>query len=209
MAFTFITNDYFRGDLNLPNIGEGSIDGGTLTQKIDYYQRRYFEALLGIDLATAYLAEMDAYNSADPDNTYQGWLDLTFGSTYVGDDTMVYRWQGFTTHDSPNVNDSDEFKSPLANFVYCKHLMQISSVTTSLGVKEANAENMASQTPIYKIVDAWNKMCEWHWHMHNFVMTNIHDYENYIGEKYPPSLTLTSNITENRDLFMPINSFGI
>lgn len=209
MAFIFINSDYFQGDLNLSNIATGSIEGAILTQKIDFYKRRYFETLLGYELATAFLDEMEAYDPNNPTLTYQGWLDLAFGTTYVGDDEVVYRWRGFRSHDSPNVSDNDDYISPFANYIFCKHLQQISVVTTSMGAGSANVENMATRSPIDKIVEAWNQMCEWHWHLHNVIMTSIEDYDGYIGEKYPPTLKLGYQITENRNLFLPINSFGI
>jgi hypothetical protein len=211
MAFDFITTEYFQGNLNLSGLEAGSNEGDIITQKIEFYKYKYFDTLLGQELSRMFIAEINTYDPLDPFTTEQRWLNLAFGSTYVGDDNMVYKWRGFRSHDSYNVDEADEFISPFANFIFVKHLQQISNVTTSMGVKAANVENMAAISPTNKLVEAWNDMCEWHWHLHNYIMSNLADYAvgRYIGEKYTPSTTKRYDITENQNLFIPINYFGI
>ena len=190
----------------------GTAESNIITQKIAYYKFQYFECLMGYDLARAFIAAMDEYDDQNPYLTEQRWLNLAYGSTYVGDDTMVYKWKGFTTHSNPDTSLEDEFISPFADFVYVKHMAQITDVTTTLGVKEAAVENMASKSPIQLRCEAWYRMCDAHWHFHNFITTNIADYAisgKYIGELYPPDINLKSNISDNQNLFIPTNVYGI
>jgi hypothetical protein len=145
-----IDETYFHGDINLT-----PVTGTSLTDYIDKYEKKFFKAMLGDELA----AEFIAGYAEDP--RPQIWQDLA--------DAMIA--------------DSDLLLSPIANYVYYFWVNKEYSFNSLLGEGIANTENAQRIEPTYKAVNAWNEMVEWNKDLVDFIKDNIEDYANYDDSK--------------------------
>ncbi len=139
-----IDNSYFRGELNLPQVGNNILKGD-VDRSIDFYEANVLRSLLGYDLYTLFIAGLEA------DTPDQRWLDLRDGASFtfsVGGRTYTRQWEGLA---------NTRKVSLIAYYVYYHYRNEVETPISNTGQARAVKEN--SQWVDYKpfIIKAYNK----------------------------------------------------
>jgi len=207
--FQFINNSYFdKVSLSLPNTDPSKGEGSVLRQFILDEQVSYLEILLGNKMAYDFISGISSVTDTTPTADAK-WLNLLFGKKILNGE-MVEGWLGFSNHHVYSVNVGSERRiSPYANYIYCKWVEQKYTTTMGQGEALAKHENSVNATSYQKLMKANNKMVDLHYKMHNFIISNIADYPDYIGIEYPPVTDVSLITNSNQYLFIKQNSLSI
>ena len=178
-----ITNaSYYKGELNLPNIGttSSSIGGGS-DNFLDFVNEFEEEALvfaLGRKLYTEFIVDNTDGNGTVNPAADQKWFDLMDGVTYTKSG-VEYNWKGI------KYNSNGRDYSLLAYYVYHRYINEQQSYVSDVGTVSADAANAMKTSAIRRSVKAYQKFlkiygenCDYHrnFYYHNGVL--IKDYSS-------------------------------
>lgn len=188
---TLITTAYFKRKLNIGDISEGEspiVGNTTSTDFIPYYETEYLKKALGYSLWKSFtdaIADATTDDVLDDDALAQKWQDLKNGVEFtVGG--VVYKWDGFT---------NDDYKSPIANYIYCKYVEDSFVNTTTIGMAANNIQNATRVSPDNALWVAWLEMQEMTDMLRYYLNNNTATYTEY-------------NLTQV-ECFGSLNSFGL
>lgn len=174
---------FFVGDIEIPNSQPTKPSGERLGHFISKYEPKMLKELLGYELYNL----LDA-NSAQGSGIYH---DLINGKDFTDSLGRSNRWVGLQTIGS----------SMLANFIYFNYMGSRETVSTGIGEKMPQSENMTSASSEVKMIIAWNEMVDLVNLLHDFLVQSKEDYPTYIG--------LESLYYENYNYFIKKNIFGL
>lgn len=147
MAKEQVTIDYFKGEINIPNLSKDT--SAFESTYIDRYQKEIQQQILGVTLYDLYIAGINATEPID-----ERWSNLLNGKSYTvtdGSQTIGVKWNGFI---------NSEEVSLLSYYIFAKYTEQSNTQLTGLGNSTANKENATSESPRVKLVNAYNKCAE-------------------------------------------------
>lgn len=159
---SLIDKTYFVGELNIPGKADQSI-GQRLDWFIEKYETELLEDLLGYD----------AYLSFTNDGAAERWTDLKNGKVYTYY-TRTHKWKGLLNVDNQ--------RSLIANYIYFHWMRDQATVTTTSGEKKTKAENSDNASASFKVIRAWNEMCEQIAQMFYFLHANPVTYPEFTYE---------------------------
>jgi hypothetical protein len=140
MASVLLTEQDFRGDINVPNTAD-SLVCEELRAIIETYEPQFFDEVLGV----AFAAEF--YSAAGQATVDPQWQDLINGKVWTDD------------HSGTSVTRRHRgLKYAAARYVYWYWQRTRGSLTTGVGEVVPSAENSTVIAPIGKQVQAWNQM---------------------------------------------------
>jgi len=174
---------FFVGDIEIPNSQPTKPSGERLGHFISKYETKMLKDVLGYELYSL----LDA-NSTQGSGIYH---DLINGKDFTDSLGRSNRWVGFKTIGS----------SMLANFIYFNYMGNRETVSTGVGEKMPQAENMANASSEIKMITAWNEMVDIVSVLHDFLVQSKADYPTYIG--------LESMYYGNYNYFIKKNIFGL
>ena len=134
--------DYFKGALQIPNLGKDST--AFQSNYMAIYEKEVLVKLLGNTLYQEMIAN---YVSGTPSI----WVDLVEGKTYeveYNSETYQVKWNGLI---------NDEKISLIAYYVYFNYIQQNYQQATGLGIVQSNTENGTIVSPNQKLVWANNE----------------------------------------------------
>lgn len=150
---------YFKNGLitvaSLDSSNSGNTVAEELTILIARYEPEFLRKIFGIELYLKYRAE------ADPIVSGSRWDKLINGCDYVDAYGRDNIWDGLLRPDT--------FSSPIANYVFRKHLEGKISQSTTNGEKFNEMENSSPAQLENKIVPIWNEMVDWNREMDLFM----------------------------------------
>jgi len=204
---SYIDTGYFVGDISIPNITSSGVVA-TIEELITRNESQMLTDLFGYRFFDL-LYNNTNFNNDPIDGTSLLYTTLIQGDDYVASDGRRRRYEGLTGEVN---NVSGGFlRSPIANYCYWHWLNQNQTQTVGTGVVVAQAENSVKVAPASKMVNAWNKMVDSLWVMHDYITVNKTDYPDYIGFvfepiRYPVNF---SDLEPNQKLFVKQNPFGL
>ena len=162
-----IDSSYFVGELALPNIpvnGGGASGGVALALQtagennldvfVDKYVVDYLKRLLGKELATTFLEEIEKPSPA------QIWIDIKNELLIE-----VYSYKA----------------SPLANYVYFMVSRDAVTKTTMAGEADPDFDFARNVKNNHKLINAWNGMCDMTIIIARWLCENREVYKDYAG----------------------------
>lgn len=96
----FIDETYFKEELLIPNTDQNAILE-RLQGFIKKYEPLFLQKLMGYPLYKAFVAGINVALPATPDTRY---LDILYGTEYIGNDGLLQKWKGLIVTDSPIYN---------------------------------------------------------------------------------------------------------
>lgn len=198
---SIIDYTYFKGDINIPNVAPGKEGANNLDLHINTYESEFLTEFFGYRMYADLLSNI----SSNPASGI--WFDLWKGADFVDSNGLANYWTGLV---GDTIGENYKF-SPIANYVYWHRMRQRSSQTVGIGEVVSLSENSMPISPADKMVRAWNKMVQWNWILHDFILNNKEDYPNYIGLKFPPlsNPRIGAALNGNQRLFITQNTFGL
>lgn len=155
-----LSASYFTGELLIPSISGSTYaeveNLALLNLMIKKYEVPFLKDLLGETLYGDYVAAMALSPTSGP------WFDL---------DAQIYS------------EDSPLYKSPVANYVYCKFWKTAHTVTTQVGEMAGKIENADKVSIGQKMIDAWNDMVDMVEDIRDFLDENSADYTNWLADE--------------------------
>lgn len=197
---SLIDNTYFTEDINLT-----SAQLTNISDWIDVYEAAFLKMLLGYPLYKLLLADLDG--NGDPQTEpYTSLVDgAEFSFEYAGL-TITDKWEGLR-----GLNK----KSVIAYYVAYQYIDQNETFNTTAGQKRNNSENSISVSPVFKLVDIWNKMVDLYGPVPDYRSEFFLNNDNYVHYNALPSAynyLLANKDTFSTWVFKPlqkINVFGI
>lgn len=196
----FIDSIYFKGDILLTNKDALATD---ITEAITRYEKEILISLLGYKLYKLMIASptVEPYKSLIEGAEFE----LTFGGI-----TQLQKWNGFK---------NTEKESLIANYVYYKYHERTFTKPSAINVVKPKAEAAETTTPVWKMVNAWNRMIELYGYFDNKYFwisgnTIIIPDGNFICDNLPSAFNyISANIADFPDWIFtplkPINPFMI
>ena len=157
----------FEGLISLPNTLPTKASGELLGLLSTSCTDEILTDVLGYELY-----QLLVTNEAQGSGIYH---DLINGVEFTDSFGRLNKWMGFTRG-----------YNPIANYTYFRYIQQTATVTTGLGEKGTNSENMIAASAVTKANRAWNKMADWLTVLHDYLIINKADYPTYIGINYSP-----------------------
>lgn len=197
---SLIDNTYFNEDINLTS---GQLTN--ITSWITVYETELLKMLLGYPLWKLLIADLDGND--DPQT--QIYIDLVDGAEFsfeYGGVTITDKWEGLR-----GLNE----KSVIAYYVAYQYMNQNETFNTTSGQKKNKGENSESVSPVFKLVDMWNKMIDMYGEVPDYRKEFFLNSDNYTHYNEMPSAYnfLLANITDYPTwVFKPLqktNIFGI
>jgi hypothetical protein len=139
---------------------------------ISLYENEYLEMLLGVELASLFLA-----------NPTSGahYPRLLKGDVFIDILGRQRRWKGFA-----KTLSTDTFISPIACYVYCKWLANHQFQMTSTGPVTTSFDNGVRVTNWGFYKHAWNYMVFQNKIVHEFLIANKQYFSKYEGINFNP-----------------------
>ena len=132
----------FEGSIALPNTLPTKASGELLGLLLTSCTEEMLTDILGYELYSLLVT-----NEAQGSGIYH---DIIAGVEFTDSLGRLNKWMGFTRG-----------SNPIANYVYFRFVQQTATVTTGIGEKATNSENMVSATAVMKANKAWNKMVDY------------------------------------------------
>lgn len=153
-----IDSSYFKGDIYLPQVGDGASrqvnNDDALKNFIYEYEPRILIKGLGRRLYKEFSAELQN-NGTIKTTADQKWSDLLNGKEYTKDSTTYY-WRGIVEKQGSLV------KSFIAYYVYYWYVRDGVAQKTTLGVVDAKAKNAKGASAIPTLTHAWREFHSWY-----------------------------------------------
>lgn len=194
-----IDSTYFKGEILLTNKTDLATD---ITDAITRYEKEILISLLGYKLYKLMVATptVEPYKSLIEGAEF----DVTFDGI-----TQLQKWEGLKNTDK---------ESLIAYYVYYKYQERNVTKPSAIGTVKLKAEAGETVTPLWKMINAWNRMIE----LYGFIPDNWHGYKmtiiqpdgNGIYDSLPSAYNyLSANIADFPDWIFtplkPINPFLI
>jgi len=138
---SLIDNDYFVGDISLPNLDELP---NSFQDTLDRYEEEVLRKLLGNTLYNEFIAELAG-------SPAQKWLDLRDGADFT------FEFEGHTITEHWNGLQNAELISLISYYTYYQFRYENLSTTTSINDVQGIAENSTKVNDTRKMVYAWNR----------------------------------------------------
>lgn len=184
MPYTIITlKTYFVADINIPNALTAPVSE-ELDMLINRFEKECMSKLLGPVLFGLMGTESSARITA-----------IKNGTSYVVNGT-TYTWKG--------LSNADTLTALPAYYVYFKYKDIRVQVTTGTGTKSNDQLGGRAVSPMYQMVQAWNKFSEWSFELIAFLI----NYVDEAGERIYPEFE-TRDYYAAREFSKKINEFGI
>lgn len=191
---SLINSSYFVGEINLPS---KTANDTVYTQAINQYEPEILQSLLGYELYSKLIADLDSEGSPVSDR----FKALVNGAEFTINDRLI-KWNGL-------VNNSKQ--SLIAYYVFYKITERTTTHITSVGNKSVKAEGTVTVSPMDKMLNAWEKMRLLYGIIPAAKMDNVNHYHyNYLPTAF--NFLLANIETYPEWLFVPIasiNYFGI
>lgn len=151
-----IDSTIFNGDISIPNRTNTHIEA-LIDLTISEREPELLKGLLGYDMYMSLIAGLIA-------PTTQKWVDLKDGKTYTVNG-KTYQYVGL--------------KTMVANYVWYRFVEATTTNTLGVGQVLPATENGSVVTPIYKMVQAWNRMSDYVANMVHFLSNNESTYPEW------------------------------
>lgn len=192
-----IDTSFFYGDLSIAQITDAPV-ANAVNRVINEREPELLLAFFGYELYKNYLAGITA-------NTPK-YIYLRDGNEF----TNIFRagkldkWRGLKeTVVAPVTGPpavAGQYRSLIANYVYCRYMENNATQTTGTGEKKSNAQNAVDASPRGKIARAWNQMVTWNIELMHFILSNQADYPEFLSY-YGSSCEFKNLITPKNPLF--------
>jgi hypothetical protein len=169
---SLIDKTYFINDISM---SDSILDVDDFQTPIDRYEPEILKDLLGYELYTAMIADLDI--SGDPQT--QRFIDLIDGADFTfefNSNTITTRWNGLRNTDKVSL---------ISYYVYFKYRQDNDSFYSSAGTQvESLTENSSRSDNWPKLVNSWNRMLEYYGTTPEFYKDSWRQYYSYYSSDW-------------------------
>ena len=139
---SFIDESYFINEINIPT-NDNNL--ATISQFILRYEKEVLKSLLGYELYTALIADLDNYGTPQT----QRFIDLVDGKEFsfeVNGSTINTKWEGLINEDKVSL---------ISYYIYFNYRNQFENVFTGVNEVQSISENSTFVSVMPRLVDTW------------------------------------------------------
>lgn len=163
-----IDKTYFEdADLLIPGL-EKPTQIRKVNELIDKYEPDFLKGLLGYGFYSEFMAGLATVDDNDEPAIPARWTDLRDGAEYTDASGVLRKWEGFC---------NDQWRSPVANYVYFYFLRYNGVTTTVSGEKASSSDKSTNHSSYNKQIKAWNEMVRMNHTVIDFLLNKKADGE--------------------------------